>query len=203
MKHTLKIFVFLFCLSASLYAQPKTYVEKIKAYQKDYVQEHEVVLKGDKKYVRFFPVNAAYKVRAGFEKLTDTAGFIMKTSGTKEKKYFRYGVIYFSIHDTALKLTVYQSQQLMSDSNSKYKNYLFLPFTDLTSGEESYGGGRYLDFEINDIKNNTVLIDFNKVYNPYCAYTTGYNCPIPPRENDLPVAIKAGEKEYAKPGGKH
>ena len=198
MKQTLKLIGFLCCITTSLYAQPKTYVEKIRAYQKDYAKEHEVVLKDDKKYFRFFPVNAAYKVRASFEKITDTVGFIMKTSGTKEKRYFRYGTIHFSIHDTALKLTVYQSQQLMSDSNSKYKNYLFLPFTDLSSGEESYGGGRYLDFETDDIENNTVLIDFNKVYNPYCAYTTGYNCPIPPRENDLPVAIKAGEKEFGK-----
>ncbi len=82
--------------------------------------------------------------------------------------------------------------------DTAYKNYLFLPFTDLTSGNRSYGGGRYLDFLMEDIKSNTLIIDFNKAYNPYCAYTTGYNCPIPPRENDLPVAIPAGEMEYSK-----
>ncbi len=79
-----------------------------------------------------------------------------------------------------------------------YKNYLFLPFTDLTSGEESYGGGRYIDLETTDIFNNKVIIDFNKAYNPYCAYASGYNCPIPPRENDLPVAVKAGEMNFGK-----
>lgn len=81
----------------------------------------------------------------------------------------------------------------------KYKNHLFLPFTDLTSGEETYDNGRYIDLETVDIKNKTVEIDFNKAYNPYCAYVSyTYNCPIPPKENYLPVAILAGEKNYGK-----
>ena len=80
----------------------------------------------------------------------------------------------------------------------QYKNYLFLPFTDATTGVETYESGRYIDLEINDIKDNLVIIDFNKAYNPYCAYTTGYNCPIPPAENDLHIAITAGEKAYGK-----
>ena len=80
----------------------------------------------------------------------------------------------------------------------KLREYLFVPFGDATSGFESYGGGRYIEFYISDIKNNKVIIDFNKAYNPYCAYTTGYNCPIPPTENMLTVAITAGEKNYDK-----
>jgi uncharacterized protein len=81
--------------------------------------------------------------------------------------------------------------------NDQYKNYLFLPFTDATTGIETYESGRYIDLQINDIKNNEVLIDFNKAYNPYCAYVSGvYNCPVPPKENHLIVAILAGEKIY-------
>lgn len=196
MKYPLNIFILLCCISTSLQAQPKNYVQKIKAYQKAYVKAHEVVTKKDKKYFHFFVPNEKYRVKAAFIKLTDTVGFIMKTSGTKDKKFYRYGLIRFSINDTTLQLTLFQSQQLMTDS--VYKNYLFLPFTDLTSGEESYGGGRYLDPLLDEIKGNSIIIDFNKAYNPYCAYATGYNCPIPPRENDLPVPIKAGEKEFAK-----
>jgi len=80
----------------------------------------------------------------------------------------------------------------------EYKNYLFLPFTDATTGVETYESGRYIDLQTGDIKNNQVVIDFNKAYNPYCAYVSGvYNCPIPPRENHLPVAILAGEKRFA------
>jgi uncharacterized protein (DUF1684 family) len=69
-----------------------------------------------------------------------------------------------------------------------------------TSGEETYESGRYIDLEIKDITNENVLIDFNKAYNPYCAYVSGkYNCPIPPAENRLTVAIRAGEKAFRKP----
>jgi len=78
---------------------------------------------------------------------------------------------------------------------------LFIPFADVTSGDETYGTGRYIDISTKDIINNTVVIDFNKAYNPYCAYSNGYNCPIPPAENYLAVAIKAGERSFAKPGG--
>ena len=189
---------FLFLIfSASVHAQPANYVAKLKAFQENYVKEHEVVLKKDKKYMRFFPVDENYRVKASFKKLTDTVGFIIKTSGSKAKRYFRYGIAQFTLQDSLLQLTIYQSESLMTDT--VYKDYLFLPFTDLSSGEESYGGGRYIDLEIKDIKDNVVRIDFNKAYNPYCAYASGYNCPIPPGENYLPVAIRAGEKDYAKP----
>ena len=81
----------------------------------------------------------------------------------------------------------------------EYKDYLFIPFTDATNGNETYEGGRYIDILITDISNNTVVIDFNKAYNPYCCYATGYHCPIPPKENALSVTINAGEKKYTKP----
>jgi hypothetical protein len=108
----------------------------------------------------------------------------------------RVGTLTFTIHDTTLHLTVYKS--LLLSSNSAYANYLFIPFTDITTGDETYGSGRYLDIELSDIKNNFVELDFNKAYNPYCAYSTNYNCPIPPKENNLSIAIKAGEKTFAK-----
>ena len=75
-----------------------------------------------------------------------------------------------------------------------YENYLFIPFRDITSGDETYGGGRYLDFRIPET--DSVTIDFNLSYNPYCAYNHKYSCPIPPAENSLPVKILAGEKTY-------
>ena len=82
-------------------------------------------------------------------------------------------------------------------TNAQYKDYLFLPFTDLTSGKETYASGRYLDLKTDEIKNGKVTLDFNKAYNPYCAYVSGvYNCPIPPKENTLGVEVKAGEKLF-------
>jgi uncharacterized protein (DUF1684 family) len=111
--------------------------------------------------------------------------------------YRVYGKVHFKIEDSAITLSLYQSQDLMQ--MDKYRDHLFIPFTDGTSGVESYEGGRYFDLTINDIKDSTLVIDFNKAYNPYCAYVSNvYNCPIPPRENRLTVAIRAGEKVYGK-----
>src|SRR6188768_1101399 len=110
--------------------------------------------------------------------------------------YF-FSSIHFTINDTAVTLNIYQSQDLMT--MQQYKDHLFIPFTDATSGEETYESGRYIDLEIKDIANDKVLIDFNKAYNPYCAYVSGkYNCPIPPSENRLTVTIRAGEKAFRK-----
>lgn len=187
--------LFLF-IHFNTHAQKLNYTDSLKKFQLDYVHNHEVVKKTDWKFMKFFPVNMKYRVLAVFEKMDDSTGFIMKTSGAKTSRYYKYGKLSFTIDHQPLQLTVYQSELLKKDS--QYKNYLFVPFTDLTSGDKSYGGGKYLDFVMDDIKNNTLLIDFNKAYNPYCAYATGYNCPIPPRENDLPVAIKAGEMDFGK-----
>ena len=177
-------------------AQKNAYTGTLKKYQENYVETHEVVKEADRKYFRFFPINPKYRVTASFERINDSTGLTMKTSGKKNRKYFIYGVLRFTIDKKPLQLRVYQSEQLMQQE--EYKDLLFVPFTDQTSGTKSYGGGRYLDFVMDDIKANTLIIDFNKAYNPYCAYTTGYNCPVPPRENDLPVAIKAGEMDFGK-----
>lgn len=185
------------CIAISFqsFAQPG-YNTTMKYFRQSYVSDHKVVLKKDKKYFRFFPVSRDYVIEANFERIIDTVGFIMKTSGKKTPRYFKYGKLNFEIRDTALTLTIYQGESMMQ--NEKYKDYLFIPYTDLTSGEESYGGGKYLEYFIRDIRNNKLWLDFNKAYNPYCAYATGYNCPIPPRENDLPVAIRAGEMQFGK-----
>lgn len=196
MLRSFSFLLILFISQASL-AQKDLYAESIKAYQKKYVDEHEVVDKKDKKYFRFFPVSKQYDVTCKFEKLADSVGFTMKTSANTLKQYFKYGKLSFAISGSEYHLFVYQSKDLMK--TEKYKDYLFVPFTDLTTGDESYGSGRYIEFYIHDIKNNTLQLDFNKAYNPYCAYSPDYKCPIPPKENDLPVAIKAGEMNFGKP----
>jgi uncharacterized protein (DUF1684 family) len=163
---------------------------------KKYVADHEVVTGADKQKMKFYPVQQQYRISAIFEKKENSKWFWMNTSGNTKQQYRVYGIIRFNVHDTTVALHIYQLRSLMS--SEKYKELLFIPFTDLTSGRETYGGGRYIDLNIDDIINNAYMIDFNKAYNPYCAYTTGYNCPIPPIENDLSVAIKAGEMNYMK-----
>jgi len=198
---TIKRFCILLILSILFFqnisAQNKPYKDSLLLYQQNYINNHKVVGKDDKKFIRFYPVDESYRVTASFKKINDAKGFDMNTASRIKQKYFRFGILTFKLYDSSIHLYIYQSASLMKQE--KYKDYLFVPFGDATSGFESYGGGRYLDFTFSDIKNNCLLLDFNKAYNPYCAYTTEYNCPIPPKENLLSVSIPAGEKNYGKP----
>ncbi len=174
-----------------------SYSDSIKHFISNYIATHDVLKKDDKKYLRFFPIDESYSVTADFTRADNAAWFEIPTSGKIRKTFRLYGIARFSIHDTIVSLNIYQSQNLLQ--SEKYSDYLFLPFTDLTTGEESYHTGRYIDLTVKDIKDNKVVIDFNKAYNPSCAYVSGkYNCPIPPRENSLPVAIRAGEMSFSK-----
>lgn len=187
-----------FVLANFSFAQSKTYKDSVESYFKKYVKTHEVVAGKDKELISFFPVNENYLINCKFERTVNSPWFRMESSGPVKKNYRVYGIIQFTVHDTAVSLNIYQSQDLMT--TQQYRNHLFIPFTDATSGQETYESGRYIDLEIEDIKNDKILIDFNKACNPYCAYATGkYNCPIPPAENRLIVAIRAGEKAFAKP----
>ena len=191
------ITAFLVFFYFALNAQNNTaYTNTIKAYQKNYTTTHEVVKGKNRTFFRFYPATEKFKVSCRFQRSSDSSIVVMTTSGKKipQKDFMRYGKLYFTINDTALELTVYQSQI----KNVLTKDYLFLPFTDLTTGEETYGSGRYIDLLVSAIKKDTVVIDFNKAYNPYCAYSNNFNCPLPPRENYLPVTITAGEKTFAK-----
>jgi len=182
-------------LAGTNYGQA-SYSAQLKKSQATYVSNHEVVTGKDKNYFRFFEVDSLYRVNASFERINDSIGFTMKTSSAVTRHYYKYGKLSFMLRDSLLHLTIYQSKDLMT--KEKYKDYLLIPFTDVTTGDASYGSGRYLDFIIGDIHNNSLAIDFNKAYNPYCAYATGFNCPLPPKENNLGVSILAGEKAFAK-----
>ena len=142
----------------------------------------------------FFPVNDKFKVTATFKRTPDSPVFKMPTSTDRKPEYKRYGIATFKLNGKEFSLEIYQNQSLMKQD--EYKNYLFLPFTDETNGFASYGGGRYIDLEIPT--GNTIQIDFNKAYNPYCAYNDKYSCPIPPRVNFLKTEIKAGVKAFDK-----
>lgn len=197
MKATL--FIIAACaVSSSCFSQNRAYKDSAEAYFRKYIKDHEVVTGKDKAFMQFFPADEKFRIRCRFERTENSAWFKMETSGVIKKIYRVYGLIYFTIHDTALSLQVYQSQDLMQVE--KYRDHLFIPFTDATSGEESYEGGRYIDLTLDDVKSGWYVIDFNKAYNPYCAYVSGkYNCPIPPKENHLPVAVRAGEKIFNNP----
>ena len=136
----------------------------------------------------FFKIDSAYYVIARFERAKKTKSIKFKTSTDRRPKYDIYGTVYFKIHGLEYSLKVYQSHRLRE--TEEYKDHLFLPFTDLTTGAESYGGGRYIDLSIPDT--DTIIIDFNHAYNPYCAYSTRFSCPVVPNENFINVKVLAG-----------
>src|SRR6188474_2354669 len=190
------LILFSFLITSFSFAQ-NSYKDSVETYFKKYVKEHELVAGKDKEFMSFFPVNEKYRMNCQFERIMNSPWFRMESSGPIKKNYRVYGIIHFTINDTTVTLNIYQGQDLMT--TQQYKDHLFIPFTDATSGEGTYESGRYIDLEIKDILNDKVLIDFNKAYNPYCAYVSGkYNCPIPPAENRLIVAIRAGEKAFGK-----
>jgi len=192
-----KLLIFLFC-SAFAFAQKD--LASAKQFQSELNQSYadslkSPLMKEDLKAFKgldFFPLNDKYIVEAKFVRTKKEKAFGMKTTTSRTPLYVKYGEFHFTIDGKALKLNVYKNIDLSKKSG--YEDYLFLPFSDLTCGKESYIGGRYVDMRMQ--KGKTWTIDFNKAYNPYCAYNYEYSCPIVPLENDLDIEINAGVKKF-------
>lgn len=139
----------------------------------------------------YYPVNSALKFRVQLNRYPVAAPVRLATNTGEIRSGLRYGFFEFEVDGMPCKLQVYR----LDDSGSEGPS-LFIPFRDATSGTETYGPGRYID-----LKENTSGIydlDFNRAYNPFCAYSDEFSCPLAPAENTLAVAIRAGEKNYAK-----
>jgi len=146
------------------------------------------------KALDFYAVDMEYCVTAKFKRTPDEKPFYMATTTGRKAKYVKYGELSFILKGKTCKLDIFQNPDLLKIE--EYKDYLFLPFTDNTNGEGSYTGGRYIDMRLP--KGDSMQIDFNAAYNPYCAYNHDYSCPIPPTQNNLDVAIRAGVKAFVK-----
>jgi len=146
------------------------------------------------KALEFFEIDENYRVEATLELTPDTPIFEMPTTTDRLPLYRKYGIARFNLNGEELALSIYQNQKLMT--SLEYAEHLFLPFNDASNGKSSYAGGRFIDLEIPSEDSQTIVIDFNKAYNPYCAYNSKYSCPIPPVENTLPVAIPVGVKAF-------
>lgn len=140
------------------------------------------------KGLKFFTINSTYKVIATVEPSSEMPTFLLPHTHDTTKPYKIFAKLHFSINNQNFILTALE--QVVKKPG--YENSLVIPFTDQTNGNETYQGGRYLDIE--KPESNTVTLDFNLSYNPYCAYNNKYICPIPPKENNLPIAIQAGMK---------
>lgn len=193
------IFAIIAFIPLTIFAQDfKAEIEKHREeYKADFLKNSSSPLKKeDFEYLRFYEPNEKFKVVCEFIATKKGKPFDVPTSSGQTATYTKFGELKFEIDGKSYKLAVYQSLKLRN--LPQYRDYLFIPFKDLTNGKESYGGGRYLDLRMKEISGDKIYLDFNKAYNPYCAFSAGYSCPIPPKENHLKVAIEAGEKNFAK-----
>ena len=142
----------------------------------------------------YFEPDTTYIVKAKLVRTPDAEPFFLPTTTDRKTHEVLYGIAHFTLNGEARQLEIYQSLDLIKQE--KYKDYLFLPFNDATNGEETYGGGRYIDLSIPE--GDTLAIDFNKAYNPYCAYNKKYSCPLVPRQNYLRTKVRAGVKDFHK-----
>lgn len=136
--------------------------------------------------LEYFPIDPAYNVPAVLKPSPESPTLMMPTSTGTQELMRRVGQLEFTLHGKPLKLTAFVS------AGAPNTDRLFVPFSDQTSGSETYPAGRYLDLDRNPT--GVYEIDFNRAYNPFCYYNITYVCPIPPRENRLDVRIEAGEK---------
>jgi uncharacterized protein (DUF1684 family) len=195
------VFSAFFCFSALTAQQSNTeFSTEIDRHRAHYKQEfledaRSPLTAQDTALLDFYPSNTDWNLLAKFERTPDAEPFDLPTYSGKTKKFVRYGFAHFEIDGKPQKLALYQNLRVIEQE--AYADYLFLPFKDHSNGASSYGGGRYIDFRTGDIgADGTLRLDFNKAYNPWCAYSDGYNCPIPPAENHLELAVEAGEKNF-------
>ncbi len=141
------------------------------------------------KGLNYFAPDLSYRISAKLVEIENKKTVVLPTSDGEEKKYLEYAYAEFQLNGEPCKLLI------LEITDGPYRGTLFLAFSDATSANETYGAGRYLELKKTPGA-SSITLDFNKAYNPYCAYSDNYSCPFPPQENSLKTAIRAGEKKY-------
>ena len=196
----IQILVLSLLFASVSYAQQTKDIKSAKKFQqklnKEFSSKEESPLKEEDlanfKSLDFFPIDSSFIVNAKLTLHKDSEPFPMKTTTDRLPIYKIYATANFEIQGKAFSLEIYQNEKLVL--TAEYEDYLFLPFTDNTNGEGSYGGGRYVDLKLPE--GDSIIIDFNQAYNPYCAYNDKYSCPIPPKSNNLDIEGFAGVKSF-------
>lgn len=147
-------------------------------------------------YLNYYPINADYHNACELIFPKKPKPFKIATYSGQQREYILWATAVTEINGIEISLELYRNYEQLTLGN--YTDYLFLPFKDATNGSQTYGGGRYMNLSIEQIEQEGCFLDFNKAYNPWCAYRDGFNCPIPPRANHLDIEIEAGEKNFTK-----
>lgn len=137
--------------------------------------------------LKYFDPDPALRFETKFHRYEGNDSVVMTTSKGTRQLFNKVGYFEVPLGDKTVRLQAYQSAERVDPS-------LFIPFRDTTSGKESYDAARYIDLEVEH--DDEYALDFNYAYNPYCAYSDDYTCPLPPHENWLSVEVRAGEKKY-------
>jgi len=140
--------------------------------------------------LEYYPIDEEYRFELPLQEYDDPERITVGTSTDGEQEYLEWGEFQFTVDGEEVMLQAYKSEP---DDDR-----LWVPFRDATSGDETYGAGRYLDLESDSHRTSDGdwILDFNEAYNPTCAYSDQYECPLPPMDNWLEVPIEAGEKDY-------
>jgi uncharacterized protein (DUF1684 family) len=144
------------------------------------------------KRLPFFKIKKKLAINASWVRCSDSSWFEMETTTNRRPIYRKFAKLSFYHKGQKYSLIAFQPQKTYNKKG--YENYLFIPFGDASNGYKTYGGGRYVEVEVNFTNADFLLIDFNKSYNPYCAYSNRYSCPKVPFENILNITINAGVK---------
>lgn len=140
--------------------------------------------------LNYFPIDTEFVFKSRlFEYPSKDTIIIFGTKG-EARKAVKYGFVDIKYKNNQYKINVYKG---ISANNEEYYS---IWFTDKTTGGDTYGVGRYIDFDIKGDSNYVYTIDFNLAYNPYCAYSARYSCAIPTKDDYLNLAITAGEKKF-------
>ncbi len=165
-------------------------VEKYRREKNEFMSNHDdspfIAQKMPFDSLKYFKIDESFKVQASVENVPNGELQTLKTSEGEDQQFKEVAILHFDLKNTHQDLTLLQ--------NTKSELY-FLAFYDETSAITTYGSGRYLEIDL-EPGQTRIELDFNYAYNPYCAYTTGYSCPVPPLSNQMNVAINAGEKNY-------
>ena len=186
-------------LSHTLILFAQDYEQESVEYRKNLSQEYKsgennVLTEREKKnfgYLNFYEFDPEFVVEATFEPLDNTEELTLETSTSRIASYVKYGYLHFTLKGKKCKLLVLSSPDLKDDP--EYYNYLSVYFTDETNGDGTYKKGRYM--ELRSPLSDKVVLNFNNTYNPYCAYSERFSCAVPPKENHLPLPVKAGVKK--------
>jgi uncharacterized protein (DUF1684 family) len=141
--------------------------------------------------LNYYAPDPKYRVEATYQPVANPDTILLNMTRGESEAYLRYARASFELDGTQQELVLFLR------AGSK-EGELFVPFTDKTNGFETYGGGRYLDVPLPQPGSNTITLDFNRAYNPFCAFDDEFACPVPPAENRLKIGIPAGEKEFPK-----